>query len=356
MGDGERDEMDDLLEDDVGDDDMEKAKPSGHLAEIKCPKCGGFWHDEKNNVSREELCNACKGIIPAPPTKEEIRAAIKSILAHARRTIQETTSLSTDDGTIVDRLFEMYESDAVLNKLVASGRPLKEITDSLQEELDASIETFKVMANATAPIAPAPPLPPPPTPPVPSVAPPTPLSTFRPKGGSFFDVEEKSTTNAAAEPACVTCGKVGTTVPLLFLAGKFYCLEHSKTAGVTVSVAPSAAAPTAPPVAPAPAPEPPKIWHIHSLTPYDAIRKRLDGSNNLLQIIAGEGEDEVQMHAKDRIVVMLVKADGSRHKVLDKKMGGAFLYLFHYTLSSWGNSTLMPHMTQQRGLTPPGYG
>jgi len=91
------------------------------------------------------------------------------------------------------------------------------------------------------------------------------------------------------------------------------------------------------------------------LTPFDAIRKRLDGSNNLIQIIAGEGEDEVQMHAKDRIVVMLIKADGTRHKVLDKTMGPSFLYLYKYTLSSWGNSTLMPHMAMQKGLTPAGY-
>jgi len=31
-----------------------------HLAEIHCPKCGGYWHDPDNNVSREELCNKCK--------------------------------------------------------------------------------------------------------------------------------------------------------------------------------------------------------------------------------------------------------------------------------------------------------
>jgi len=38
--------------------------PSGPLAEIKCPQCGGFWHDVENNVGREELCKKCKDKLP----------------------------------------------------------------------------------------------------------------------------------------------------------------------------------------------------------------------------------------------------------------------------------------------------
>jgi hypothetical protein len=62
------------------------------------------------------------------------------------------------------------------------------------------------------------------------------------------------------------------------------------------------------------------------------------------------------MKPSDRIVVTLIKADGTKHKVFDKVVGGALLYLFKFDLSSWGQSSLSPHMAGQRGLTPPGYG
>jgi hypothetical protein len=56
----------------LGDDECEKGTeqpkrepnvmtPENHLFEIKCPKCGGFWHDPENNVGREEICKKCKG-------------------------------------------------------------------------------------------------------------------------------------------------------------------------------------------------------------------------------------------------------------------------------------------------------
>jgi hypothetical protein len=49
----------------LGDDECEKKEPNvmtpeNHLFEIKCPKCGGFWHDPENNVAREEICKKCK--------------------------------------------------------------------------------------------------------------------------------------------------------------------------------------------------------------------------------------------------------------------------------------------------------
>jgi len=42
-----------------------------HLAEIHCPRCGGYWHDPDNNVSREELCGKCKKEVPQDGKTEE---------------------------------------------------------------------------------------------------------------------------------------------------------------------------------------------------------------------------------------------------------------------------------------------
>jgi hypothetical protein len=121
---------------------------------------------------------------------------------------------------------------------------------------------------------------------------------------------------------------------------KWYCMLHVQEAGV------------APP--PGMAPPPVTIpWHIHKLSNFDALRKRIEGSSTLLQIVAGEAEDTVQMTPADRIVVMLVKPDGKKHKVFDKMMGTAQLYLFEFKLTSWGPSTLSP--SQSCGRTPMGY-
>lgn len=146
---------------------------------------------------------------------------------------------------------------------------------------------------------------------------------------------------ATAIPTCAVCGKAGTDVPLLYVGGRYYCMEHSKEVGVVAAPAP-------------PPPPPDKPWHIHKLAPFDAIRKRVDGMNSLVQIQAGEGEDEVQMRTGDRIVVMLVKADGTRHRVFDRSMGAALLYIFDFKLSSWVQSSLAPHQSG-RNITPLGY-
>lgn len=57
-----------------------KRKPHGPwpagaepLAEIRCPNCGGFWHDPKNNFSREQLCRKCFEKLAKKPTSELYR-------------------------------------------------------------------------------------------------------------------------------------------------------------------------------------------------------------------------------------------------------------------------------------------
>ena len=116
MGDPEKDELDDMLNDDVGDDDMvEKPTP------------------------------------PAKPTPAEIRAAVEPILAETAKTVQVALQLSDDEKSLLDQLLAVYRSDAVMNKMASSGKTLKEITEALKKEMDdvtAQVRAYKKLAVA----------------------------------------------------------------------------------------------------------------------------------------------------------------------------------------------------------------
>ena len=63
-------------------------KPKWHkgicLAEIKCPKCGGYWHDVDNNVSREEICRKCWNDQIKSDRNSIANLTKKGLEAHAR--------------------------------------------------------------------------------------------------------------------------------------------------------------------------------------------------------------------------------------------------------------------------------
>jgi hypothetical protein len=88
--------------------------PKGHLFEIKCPNCGGFWHDPTNNVGREELCRKCK---LSPDVFAEFTAAMRekfnrSLTKGDNRSPTPWTAFSTDwlRGRLEDEWVEWKES------------------------------------------------------------------------------------------------------------------------------------------------------------------------------------------------------------------------------------------------------
>jgi hypothetical protein len=277
----------------------------------------------------EETPTPAPASAPKAPTPSEIKAALTAVVEDAKKRTLAVRAYSENEVRMIDMALSIFNSDAAVGMAAASGKPLVEIVEAMKKELLDVEKTFEAL-SPPAPQAKA--------------APPTPAlkkTGQAGKKGFFEDTSEKIEAPAAPEgPACEVCKAPATTTPLMLAGTKYYCVAHVKEAGV------------APP--PGMAPPPAKIpWHIHTLAPFDAIRKRIAGSNTLLQIIAGEGEDTVQMTPGDRIVVMLMKPDGKKHKVFDKAMATSQLYLFEFKLSSWGPSTLSPG--QSRGMTPMGY-
>ena len=139
--------------------------------------------------------------------------------------------------------------------------------------------------------------------------------------------------------SCKECGKGG--IPLIFTDGEFYCTEHTPK---PVVVAPP------PPATPAPLVIP---WHRYGIQNFDVMRKKIMGTNQLVEMVDNLGSDEVQMETGDRIVVMVIMK-GEKHKVFDKTVEQCVLSLFNFTLTRYGPCTLSPHMTK-KNLTPPGY-
>jgi len=289
--------------------------------------------DEKEDAGDDDMLDDIEELKkPDPPqtpekalTKDEIKKALTSVVEEVRKRVFAVRAYSEAEIKMIDVALGVFNSDAAVMMAEVSKRSLKEITEGLYEELGDFESAFKASAPPPAPA-------PVPTPAVPPKAATTPPK--KKKKGFFEDTAEK-----IEGPACEVCKTLGSVAPLMMVGTKWYCMAHVQEAGV------------APPPG-VPLPKPPQIpWHIHKLSVFDAIRKKIEGTTTLLQIIAGEGEDEVQMTAHDRIVVMLVRVDGTKHKVFDKMMGTAQLYLFNFSLTSWGPSTLSPGQMR----TPQGY-
>jgi len=301
-------EIDELIDEkeDEGDDDM--------LDDIEAPKKPETPQAPEKSLTREEIKKTLTAVV------EEVRKRVFAVRAYSEAEIK-----------MIDVALGVFNSDAAVGMAEASKRSLKEITEGLYEELGDFESAFKACAPPPAPVpAPAPT-------PAPPQSPAARKAAQKAKKGFFEDTAEK--TEGPAGPACDVCKTLGSVAPLMMVGTKWYCMAHVQEAGV------------APPPG-VPLPKPPQIpWHIHKLSQFDAIRKKIEGTTTLLQIIAGEGEDEVQMTAHDRIVVMLVKVDGTKHKVFDKMAGTAQLYLFNFSLTSWGPSTLSPGQMR----TPQGY-
>lgn len=176
------------------------------------------------------------------------------------------------------------------------------------------------------------------------------------------DKEEEGEASTSPVPVCKECGKTGSEVPLMFVDRAFYCtacrpVAPAKPVAMTVRQKKLAKIQADKDAMEAAKKQP---WRHFDLTTFDAMRKRVTGTNKILQFCGKSAKDEVHLRKGDRVVVMYIPTDGPKCMVLDVMHGEegftGELSILTFTLSSWGPSTVSPHMVQNRSLTPPGYG